>query len=474
MAIWQAKPDTSRTTLRVALVFLLSSLFCIGGQAQANLSEFNRTLVELADKLSGAVVQISGDSFQPAILAPGGGEYVALRRSTGSGVVIGADGLIVTNAHVVEGNKRLQVQFAPPEAPERRSIVRPLGRVLPARILGVDRETDLALLKVDATGLPFLELADSDQVKQGQLVLALGSPVGLPNSVSMGIVSAVARQLRPDDRMVYIQTDASINPGNSGGALVNIEGKVIGINTLIASQSGGSEGIGFAVPSNIVRSVTQQLQEHGALSRGDIGVEAQTITPVLAAALRLERDQGVLLADVIPNGPAYTSGLQAGDIVLSLDGKPMENARQFLINLYPKPLASTVRLQILRQGQRLEKIVVVLRRSDDPRRFESLVDEQQNLVARLGVLAIELDKTTHELMPWLRHRTGILVARLAVTATGPMDLLQPGDVIYQLNTERLHSLDRFRSLLEGFKSGEVIVLHVQRGQSMRFVEVPLN
>ena len=168
--------------------------------------------------------------------------------------------------------------------------------------MGLDRETDIAVLKVEERGLPALELGDSESLRQGQLVMAFGSPLGLENSASLGVVSAVARQLKPDDPMIYVQTDASINPGNSGGPLVDAEGRMVGLNTMILSQSGGNEGIGFAAPSHIVRSVYEQLRASGLVRRGVIGVRAQTITPSLAAGLGLVFDRGVVLSDVTPDG----------------------------------------------------------------------------------------------------------------------------------------------------------------------------
>ena len=205
------------------------------------------------------------------------------------------------------------------------SILRRRGRVVGAQIVAVDHETDVAVLKVDMKGLPVLPFGDSEGLRPGQIVLAFGSPLGLESSVTLGVVSAVARQLTPDDPMIYIQTDAPINPGNSGGALVDTEGRLVGISTLIYSQSGGNEGIGFAAPSNIVRNVFMQIRKTGRVRRGEIGIHAQTITPLMAEALSLTSDAGVVVSDVVPGGPAARAGLQAGDLVLALDGKRMEN-----------------------------------------------------------------------------------------------------------------------------------------------------
>jgi len=189
---------------------------------------------------------------------------------------------------------------------------------------------------VHKTHLPYLAFGDSDQLKQGQLVLALGNPLGLDDSVSLGIVSAIARQLKPDDPMVYIQTDAPINPGNSGGPLLDADGRVVGINTFILTQSGGSEGIGFAIPSNIARQVYAQLKTHGHVHRAQLGLVAQTINPVMADGLDLETEHGVIVSDVDPHGPAATAGVKTDDVIVALDGKKIFTVRQLEVNVYPQ------------------------------------------------------------------------------------------------------------------------------------------
>src|SRR5437867_10305927 len=320
---------------------LLASLMPVAAAAQAlvpargapDLSGLSRDLQALSERVKPAVVQVLITGYAAA-----DGQLVK-QRASGSGVILDSDGYVITNAHVVHGARRVQVALAglasgPPGA---RSILKAPGRVVGAVVVGTDLETDLAVLKVDEKGLPVLAFGDSEALRPGELVLAFGSPLGLENSVTLGVVSAVARQVRPEDRMIYVQTDASINPGNSGGPLLDLEGRVVGINTLIFSQSGGSEGIGFAAPSNIVRNVFEQIRKTGRVRRGHIGARAQTITSELAAGLGLPREWGVVLTDVVPGGPAAAAGLKVGDIVLSMNGKPMENARQFNVNLYARP-----------------------------------------------------------------------------------------------------------------------------------------
>ncbi len=215
-------------------------------------------------------------------------------------------------------------------------------------------------------GLDAEELGNSDGLKQGQLVLAVGNPLGLENSVSMGVISSAGRQIKPDDPMTYIQTDASINPGNSGGPLIDTEGRVVGINTFIYTQSGGSEGIGFAIPSNLVRTVYTQIRKNGHVHRGQIGVAVQSITPELAQGLRLPQDYGVLVNDVDPDGPANAAGLKVMDIVASINGTNLDDASDLQRDLYRRELGEKIALEVLRGEDHLTIGVTVAERRGRP------------------------------------------------------------------------------------------------------------
>jgi serine protease Do len=376
---------------------------------------------------------------------------------------VAADGYLVTNFHVIDGARRLQVlvRTPPPESPNR-SFVKAASRRYDARVVGFDRETDLAVLHIDATGLPFLPLGDSDALGPGDIVFAFGSPLGLENSVSMGIVSAVGRQLRPDDPMAYVQTDTPINPGNSGGPLVNASGAVVGINTLIYSQSGGSEGIGFAAPSNIVRAVVDQIRRHGRVRRGVIGVEAQTITPLLAAGLGLPREWGVILSDVAPGSPAERAGLRPGDLVESLDGKEMENGRQFDVNLYRRFAGDSVTIVAVRGSGRVRARVAVSERGDDPREFASRLASETVAIPRLGVLAVDVDRDLAGRMPWLREPGGVLVAAWSVDAPAAQSGLQPGDVVRALNGVAVAGAASLGATVAAMGAGAPAVLTIER------------
>jgi serine protease Do len=443
-------------------------------QAPESLRQLNQSFYQLTQELTPAVVQILSNSYSSVLGSSETAAPVALQQSTGSGAILSADGLIVTNAHVVSGATRVRVRLSFVDRARGRSILRPSGKLLPAKIIGIDNETDIALIKVDAENLPFLKFTDSDAVRQGQIVLALGNPMGLENSVTMGVVSSVARQLDKQSRMVYIQTDTAINPGNSGGPLVDIDGAIVGINTMIVSRSGGSEGLGFAVPSNIAASVIEQLSRNGIFTRGDIGVSARTVTPTMVEALNLPSEHGVILEDVYPDSPAFRSGLRIGDIVLALDGKPMENGRQFHVNVYGKRVNSVVDIELLRNGETLTKKVVIQPRADDPVRFASMVDDRVSLIRRLGVLGIAIDRKVQTMLPNLRRGYGILVARMALTATGQLGLLLPGDVIYTVNGQPVSTLIELRGMLDQLETDGVIVLQIERGGKIQYLEVPLD
>jgi serine protease Do len=451
-----------------------------GRQGLTQISEDFGTLVST---VSPSVVQILATGYGSGAAASqgdgaGSGQtgVVSRQRAGGSGVILDADGYIITNAHVVSSARRVRVMLPPPRVttPAGHSIVRPAGRPRDATIVGLDRETDLALLKIDEKGLPALPLADSDDVRQGHLVMAFGSPLGLENSVTLGVVSAVGRQRAPEDPMVYVQTDASINPGNSGGPLVDASGRVVGINTYILSQSGGNEGVGFAVPSNIVRTVFEQLKATGRVRRGTLGVLSQTITPVMGDGLGLGRTSGVILADVAEGGPGAAAGLRPGDIVLSLDGRPMENARQFEVNLYARRIGDTVALDVLRGGEAVRTTAAIAERPDDPARFAALVDPKDNLIARLGILAIGIDPAVAVRLPQLRAAGGVLVAGLIADASGGQDGLGAGDVIIAINGAPVSALADLRAKVDALPAGAACVLQVQRAQLLVYVILELD
>ena len=374
----------------IAVVILVGGNVAVQGQTTRAVpsaaDELSHSTEALARAVSPAVVQIFTTSYvASAGIVAKAADLVTAQRASGSGVIVDRAGYIVTNAHVVAGAKRVSVSIAlPVDGP---SILSARSQEVDASIVGFDLETDLAVLKVDARDLAALPFGDSDQLRAGQIVMAFGHPRGLDNSVSLGIVSAVARQLEPESPMIYVQTDASINPGGSGGPLVDLRGQIVGINSLILSQHGGSEGLGFSAPSNIVRTVYEQIRQFGRVRRGDIGIRPQTITPTLSRGLGLAVERGVVLADVMPGSPADRAGLKAGDLVLSLDGKRMDNGRQLDINLYRHVVGDVVTVELLRDGLVERRRVAVAERRDLSG-LSNAVDPREHIVPRLGILGI--------------------------------------------------------------------------------------
>lgn len=431
---------------------------------------FNDSIQSLTEHVSGSVVQIltSGYSLSEssrtntaAVLSP--------EHGTGAGVILTSDGYIMTNAHVVQNARKIRVVLNDRE--RARSIEAGTGMrgPLDGKLIGLDRLTDLALIKVEATNLRSLTFADSSDLRQGQIVLAFGSPLGLDNSVTMGVVSATARQLDPDNPMIYIQTDAPINPGNSGGPLVDVDGKVVGLNTLILSQSGGSEGVGFAIPSNVIRSIYQQLRKDGHVHRGQMGVFVRTITPALAKGLGLTRDEGVILEDVVPGGPADHAGLKVGDIVLTVGTRSVNNLREFALSLFQFRIGESAPLEILRGKQKLTAQVQVIERMDDPQRFADLVTEEQNLVQKLGVMGLAVSGELRQLLPDLRISSGVIVAARTGDSGYWGDDLQQGDVIHAVNGKSVTDVPSLRAALDAVRAGTPLVLQVERGGTLNYL-----
>jgi len=466
--------------LTVASATLLSLVLFMGtvcpvaaADDEWSITSLSDEIRELTEKVSPAVVQIYTSSFGPLMgSVPQGAAVFGKQQATGSGVILDPAGYIITNNHVVQGAKRVQVRLSGAALGEAAgaSILVGGGKLVGAQVLGTDPETDLAVLKINEENLPFLELGDSEQLFQGQLVFAFGSPMGLTNSVSFGVVSTVARQLERDNPMIYIQTDVAINPGNSGGPLVNARGEVVGINTLIFSQSGGSEGLSFSAPSNIVKTIFNQIRATGRVRRGIIGVHAQTVNPWMAQALELPVQWGVILGDVYPSGPAADAGLQVGDIVVSLDGKKMENARQFEVNVYNKAVGSKVNVEVMRGGNTFSKQVQVLERIEPDFRFYDMISSERNLVKRLGILCLDLDNDTLRMLPVKPRRTeGVVVAAMAVDTSLLGEHFQPGDIIYSVNGEVVKGLRGLKKLVKELSYGDPTVFQLERGGQLRYL-----
>lgn len=396
---------------------------------------------------------------------------VGRERSLGSGVIIDSDGYIVTNFHVVKGADRVRVLLTPSVGEESQAVamLKSKGRTLNARVVGVSKTIDLAVLKVEAAGLPTLPLARYDRLHKGQIVLAFGSPEGLENSVTFGVVSSVLRQPDPDDPMVYIQTDAAINPGNSGGPLVDADGNVVGINTFIYTKSGGNEGIGFAIPSGIVRYAYEQIRKYGRVRRRTIGADLQTLTTDLAGGLGLADRPGVIVSDVDPGGPAERAGLRIEDVVEAIDGMPVDNVALFTLSLYLRTSGDKVNLQVLRGTRRLSLVVPVFEPHNDISRLAELSDPAKDLIPRLGIIGATITPQVAEFIGALRIPSGVVVTSTVANRLAVDSGLQEGDVIHSLNRTAVRTVDDLRTAFAQLKPGDPAALLVERNGKFTFL-----
>ncbi len=454
-----------------------------GSQPQAKpfeppmvLQQLNDALESLSARVSPAVVQIlvtgygslKGDEDRSETA------LIVRQHAVGSGVIVDPNGYIMTNAHVVEGAQRIRVALPLPGEDSSGQV--PVGkrRILEARLIGQHKETDLALLKIDESNLPTLPLV-SQRPHVGQLVFAIGSPEGLQNSVTMGVISATARQPDPSKPLTYIQTDAPINPGNSGGPLVDMNGSVVGINTFILSSGGGSEGLGFAIPARVVEFVYQSLRKHGHVHRVEIGAVAQEITPDLATGLDLPMRWGVVVADVKPDGPAAAAGLKINDIILMADDRRIETLPSLSAALYLHRLDQVVKLEILRGKERKTLYIPAIEHRDRIDQLLDAINPENSLIPRLGVLGIDLtgDLRT-QLGAALRIPSGVLVVGRAGDLILPDTGLQAGDIIHELNLTHIDSMDTLRKAVGTLKTGDPVVIQVERDDALQYLSFELD
>ncbi|HXN64967.1 MAG TPA: trypsin-like peptidase domain-containing protein [Candidatus Acidoferrales bacterium] len=465
-------------TISMFFLALLLAGSCSAQSAQPRgsdpLHQLNESIETLVARISPSVVQIlvsgygaveQNDSSQTSLV-------IGRQRKIGSGVIVDADGYILTNAHVVNGADRIEVLVPNVPTATLSESLNPRGQSFVARVIGVSKEMDIALIKVESHGMPAIKIDASIAPRQGEMVFAFGSPGGLRNSVTMGVVSAVARQADPSSAMVYIQTDAPINPGNSGGPLVDADGNLIGINTFILTESGGNEGLGFAIPTRALSFAYPELLKFGHVHQPEIGATVQTITPDLAAGLHLSRDFGVIISDVVPGGPADAAGLKIQDIVLSIDGQPAGSLPLFAHNLYLHHAGERSHLEVLRGSQRLEFDVAVSERPHSVDKLADFADPQKNLVSQLGILGIELNLSLAKQLPDLRVPSGVIVA--AKTTTASQIPLEAGDVIHGVNGVTVTNLAELRAALQSVKSGDAIVLQIERDQKLSYVAFQLS
>ena len=374
--------------------------------------------------------QFFGDSF--------GIPRERIENSLGSGVLASPNGVVVTNNHVIQGSGEAEITVALSD-----------GREFPAKVVLKDDQSDLAVLRLDAKGVQFpsIVFADSDSLEVGDLVLAIGDPFGVGQTVTSGIVSALARtQVGISDYQFFIQTDAAINPGNSGGALVNMDGKLIGINTAIFSRSGGSHGIGFAIPSNMVRLVVQAALKGGKVQRPWLGASLQPVTPDIAESLGLAAPSGALVSNVRANGPAARAGLQAGDVVVGVDDKPVQDPHAFQYRFVTKGIGGQANLSVLRKGQKLTTTIALIAPVEDPPRDARDLGGHHPLtgckIANLSpAVAQELGIDDDS-------RMGVVVLDVKDKTPAARIGVKRGDIVVAVNNEKVKSVAQLVSVLD--------------------------
>ncbi len=434
------------------------------------LRQFDNSLQALASRVSPAVVQITVTGFGPeGEKSKDGVSLVVRQRAIGSGLILDSDGYIMTNAHVVEGAQQIRVVLPSPVADSPLDIA-PVGKrqLLDAKLVGEDKDSDLALLKVEGHNFPTLPLGTNRSAHPGQLVVAIGSPSGLQNSVTMGVVSSVWRQADPEKPMVYLQTDAPINPGSSGGPLVDLDGYVVGLNTFILTESGGSEGLGFAIPADAIRFVYQELRKYGHVHRTEIQAGAQEITPTLAAGLGLAQNWGVVISDVEPGGGAEEAGLEVQDVVIAVDGHPILGLPGLTAALYLHPPDEKLAVDVLRGSRKISLNISAMQRSDPMDQLADLVDPKKR-IGRLGIFALDFMPQLRSVMAEVRLPSGVVVVALSPGPDSETRGFHAGDIIHALNHTPMNSVEQLRSALSQLKSGDPVVLQVERQGKLQYV-----
>jgi len=364
------------------------------------------------------------------------------QRSLGSGFIIDTDGYIVTNNHVIDGADEITVKLAN-------------EKEYKAKVIGRDANTDLALIKIDAKGLSALKMGDSDALEVGSWVVAIGSPFGLEQTVTAGIVSAKGRIIGSGPYDDFIQTDASINPGNSGGPLLNLKGEVIGINTAIVAQG---QGIGFAIPINMAEDVVAQLKTGKGVTRGWLGVGIQSLTPELKDYYKLEDTSGVLVSQVFEGDPADKAGIKVGDIILKVEGKKISSSRQLSRMIAGLAVGQKAEIVLMRDGKQITKTVKLAKREDE----KLIAKADQEKSSDLGIKVTELTRETASRLGIEKSEKGVLVTEVEPGGKGDQAGLRTADVIKEINRKRVDSLKEYKKLMDKIDKGDEFSLLVKR------------
>ncbi len=365
------------------------------------------------------------------------------QRSLGSGFIIDREGYIVTNNHVIENADKISVKLSN-------------GKEFDAKVVGSDPNTDLALIKINASDdlLP-IKIGDSDALEVGTWVVAIGSPFGLEQTVTAGIVSAKGRVIGAGPYDDFIQTDASINPGNSGGPLLNLKGEVVGINTAIIAQG---QGIGFAIPINLAQGIITQLKENGAVTRGWLGVSIQDLSPELKDYYKVKEQKGVLVTDVYEGNPADKGGIKPSDIITAVDGKTVSSARELSSTIAGSPVGKDVNISLLRDGKEMTVHVILAKREE----AQLLAKHSLNDRDKFGLELSQLDPETAQRLGMDKNETGVLVSRVAPESKGAKAGIQPGDVVKEINRKPVSTLEDYYRQMEKAGSDQPVQLLIKR------------
>jgi serine protease Do len=428
---------------------------------------------DVAERIAPAVVNISSERIvmtRRRVPTPFGWdpfyEFFGRRRksrpqherktSLGSGVIVSADGIILTANHVVEGASEIQATLAD-------------GRRVSATLLGTDPATDVAVLRIAEDDLPFVPLGNSDLARIGEVVLAFGNPFGIGQTVTMGIVSATGRSdVGLVDYENFIQTDAAINPGNSGGALVDASGNLIGINTAIFSKSGGYQGIGFAVPINIARSVLDGVLATGAITRGWVGISEQDLDAAIVDAFGLPDNCGALINEVLSDSPAERAGLERGDVVVQIQGQPVTDALDLRRSIALAPVGVDIDIEVIRAGS---EQVFAVRVEPYEREFTYAAEEGLIVSPLEGIVVEEIDRRTAGRLGLKPQTHGVVIREILARSPAVNSGLRPGDAILEINREKVDGVAKFRRLLSELEGQSVVLLLSRRG-ALYYLSLP--
>jgi serine protease Do len=442
-------------------------------QVQKSLEGKSKAFSEIVKVISPTVVNISSTKTSDSELAPYSHffdpfedffEHFRIPRkrketSLGSGVLVSTDGYIITNSHVVEKAEKIKVTLID-------------KREFNGKIIGLDQKTDIAVIKIKAKDLTAVQWGDSESLQVGEFVLAFGNPFGFSHTVTMGIISAVGRgNVGITDYENFIQTDAAINPGNSGGPLVNIKGELIGINAAIFSKTGGYQGIGFAVPSNLAGSVMKQLIEEGKVTRGWLGVTIQNVTPALAKEFGLKKPEGALISDIFSDSPAVKAGLKRGDIILELNGKKVKDVVTLRNLVAQSKIGSTITLKVLRDRKAVSIKSSVGELPKDIARIsqgeEEEVTGENNSLAGFNV--IDLTPGVAKQLGLSHEEDGVVIVAVEPYSTADESGLKKGDVIQEMNRKVINNLRDFNNVISRIKKGDTVLLFINRGGNRIYI-----